>query len=716
MTTLPVDTEVVQRSSVALRYRRFQPRLVLGYQQDLRFLIEDLATLRHAEARKVLESAIQSLDDRQTELRSLGLTGVDLAPTIRYAATLRVLRDLITQGWRIRGDDEGVILDAPGRAAVHMEDPEFAKESLRRSFAFARDAQLGEPATQDFIESMERRKIGTLFANGTELARRLTEHGCSGVSPELEIIEPGSRDEGTGLLLQDIWRYARLYWSIPYRSTPGRNVFCLVRDAAHPARPLIGIAALGNPVLGMAKRDKRYAWSADGLEQRLGSLTSRKQGDIAAHLMRVLRQATKETYSADLGLPPAPLVEANKVVTALEEIARKSAAERLAQLDEAGEDRSRDYLLIRGAQQAVGNGDVDTVDWEAVARTALYRRKRASTLANLYRALSTLTKLGFSERGGHLQSALRDSEGRRAIEIALRRVKQEALASNVMALITCGAVAPYRPILGGKLVALMMLSRQVGRDVEKRYGDRVSIIASAMAGHPIRRPAKLALITTSSLYEAYGSSQYNRLKVETPAGALSFRKVDRTESFGTVQFSPDTVHSLSDVARLSDANRREVNNLFGEGTSPKLRLIRTGLEALGLDANSFLRHNSRRIIYGVELCSNTDDVVLRLTARPKYLLPAGAKGTEILVQHWRDRWLQGRIGRPDVLEGLRAEEFEHFRLSRETAELGLGAASFGRRTVHVGLPDKLPPDVQNKNDADRTFIERLSPSKVWFNG
>ena len=29
-----------------------------------------------------------------------------------------------------------------------------------------------------------------------------------------------------------------------------------------------------------------------------------------------------------------------------------------------------------------------------------------------------------------------------------------------------------------------------------------------------------------------------------------------------------------------------------------MRLIRTGLEALGLDANSFLRHNSRRIIYG----------------------------------------------------------------------------------------------------------------------
>ena len=46
-----------------------------------------------------------------------------------------------------------------------------------------------------------------------------------------------------------------------------------------------------------------------------------------------------------------------------------------------------------------------------------------------------------------------------------------------------------------------------------------------------------------------------------------------------------------------------------------MRLIRTGLEALGLDANSFLRHNSRRIIYGVPLCANTGDVVLRMSTR-----------------------------------------------------------------------------------------------------
>lgn len=715
MATLTVEGRSRTSPAAGSRYRRFRPRLVLGYQQDLQSLIEELTAMRTAEARVVLDLAIERLDERQEALQKFGLSGMDLTPTVRYGATLRVLRDLVSQGWTIREDDEGVILDAPGRAAVRLDDPEAAKESIRRSFAFARDAQLREPSTLEFIKTTERRGVERLFTSGAELATRLTEQGPAGIQPVLQVIEPGTRDETTGIWLQDVWRYARHFWSIPSQSTPGRNLFYLVRDAALPDRPLIGIAALGNPVLGLAKRDDHFGWSANGLERRLPDLDARKRREISGHLFRVLRDATEATYSGDLGVPANPLTAAATTVAALEEIERRSAADRLAKLDAAGEERDADYLLIREAQNAADHGDVDSVDWESVARTALYRRKRAGALADLYRALATLTDLGFTERGGNLPKALAEADGRRAIETALRRIKQEALASNVMELITCGAVPPYRAVLGGKLVALMMLSRQVVADVEQRYGDRVSIIASAMAGRPVSRPAKLALITTSSLYEAYGSSQYNRLKVETGKGALAYGKVARTESFGTVQFAPDTVHALNDVARHSDSNRREVNNLFGEGTSPKMRLIRTGLEALGLDANSFLRHNSRRIIYGVPLCTNTDDVVLRMSTRPRYLLPPGEEGTAVLVDYWRDRWLSSRVTRPDVLESVRGEEFEGFRLSRETDRLtsgsGGGGGSGSRRAGRVGTGIESGADIgvtgQSGEQGDHTFIERL---------
>ncbi len=710
MATLTVESRSEISADDGSRHRRFRPRLGLTYQQDLGALIEELTSLRPVEAWAVLDTAIARLAEHQLTLRALGLSGMDLALTVRYEATLRVLRDLLSQGWTIREDDEGIILDAPGRSAVRLEDPEAAKESIRRSFAFAREAQLREPATTKFIETAERRGVSRLFTSGVEAAARLTAEGPDAIQPLLQVIDPGARDETTGMLLQDVWRYARHFWSIPYQSTPGRNVFYLIRDAALPEKPLIGIAALGNPVLGLAKRDDHFGWSAKGLERRLADLTPRKRRELAAHFVRVLNEAVEATYGKDLGLGSGARPSA-AVVARLEEIERQSAALRLTRLDAAGEERDADYLLIRSAQNAADSGDVDSVSWEKVAKTALYRRKRAGALADAYRALAALNDLGFTEKGGDLQRALADPNGRRAIETALRRIKQEALASNVMELITCGAVPPYRGVLGGKLVALLMLSRQVVADVEARYGDRVSIIASAMAGRPIRRPARLALVTTSSLYEAYGSSQYNRLKVELPNGPLAYRKVARTESFGTVQFSPDTVHALSDVARHSDSNRREVNNLFGEGTSPKLRLIRTGLEALGLHSNSFLRHNSRRIIYGVPLCSNTDDIVLRVSTRPKYLLPAGDAGTKVLSDYWRTRWLAPRITRPEILEAVRGEEFESYRLSIETTSLAeadrISGGGARRRAGRVGTGVDAGYVLQTGETGDHTFIERL---------
>jgi hypothetical protein len=711
MATLTAEGRRRSSSTKSSAYRRFRPRLVLGYQQDLVALISDLTAMGSADASSILATAIAKVEERQEALQTFGLSGFDLAPTVRYGATLRVLRDLLSQGWTIREDDEGIILDAPGRAVVRLDDPEAGKESVRRSFAFARDAQLRDAPTTEFIATTERRGIERLFASGTELAARLTAKGTSAVQPELQIIEPGSRDETTGIRLQDVWRYARHFWSIPYQSTPGRNLFYLIRDGAREERPLIGIAALGNPVLGMAKRDDYYGWSAHGLQARLAGMTARKRRELSAHLVAVLWEGVSMTYSDDLALPVNPLASASATVAKLEELERQSAADRLAKLDAAGEARDADYLLIRDAHKAADDGDVDAIDWEGVARTALYRRKRARVLADVYRALAALTELGFTERGGDLHAALADQDGCRAVETALRRIKQEALASNVMELITCGAVPPYRGVLGGKIVALLMASRQAVADVDSRYGGRVSIIASAMAGRPIRRPAKLALVTTSSLYEAYGSSQYNRLKVDTEKGSLGYRKVARTESFGTVQFAPDTVHALNDVARHGDANRREVNNLFGEGTSPKLRQIRSGLEDLGLEANSFLRHHSRRLIYGVALCANTDDVVLRMTDRPRYLLPAGDAGTKVLIEYWRERWLANRIERPDVLEALRGEEFEKFRLSHESArvqsapEPGKGTdlrVSAGPEGIDIALASNAADD-----SGEATFIERL---------
>ena len=223
-----IRTPAAPTSNVSAFLRRFQPRLALGYHDELNRLVRRLEAMEHDEADRELSLAVESADRRRSKYESLGLTLQDLVPTLQWAAALRILRDLHTQGWTFQTDDEGLLLKAPGTKT--SSDPEVEKETIRRSFAFARSAQLSQPSVMRFVRGLERRGIHTLFADGPDLVDRIRSHGPSAIRPELELIEPFARDPGTGLRLQDIWRYARHFWSIPYQSTPGRNMFYLVRD------------------------------------------------------------------------------------------------------------------------------------------------------------------------------------------------------------------------------------------------------------------------------------------------------------------------------------------------------------------------------------------------------------------------------------------------------------------------------------------------------
>ena len=692
-------TPVATKRRFAAPLRRFRPRLALGYQDELYRLGRQLEALPHDEVDRALSSEVLAADNRRSKYESLGLSLEDLVPTLQWTTALRVLRDLHVQGWTLRTDDEGLLLKAPGTAT--SSDPEVEKEAVRRSFSFARNAQLAQPSTVRFIRGLEGRGIHTLFADGPELAERLRSHGPAGVQPELELVERGARDAGTGLLLQDIWRYARHFWSIPYQSTPGRNMFYLVRDGAAEGRPLIGIAALGNTVLGLAQRDDYAGWSANSLRARWAKLSVGNRRRLAALILEVVEAGIAETFSDDMwpgGIPSDWRV----AVTEAEGMERAAAGQRVELLSDYDGARDDDYLAVRAAHTTAEQGDPGSVDWHALATTALYRRKRASTLAALIRARGILTDLGAPDSAS-VERALESETGVRALETALRRIKQAVLTSNVMELITCGAVPPYRDLLGGKLVALLMLSRRVVEDYERKYAGQVSLIASGLAARPIVRPARLAWITTSSLY-AIGSSQYNRLKLSSASGVLSYERIGVTQSFGTLHFAPDTVRALSQIARLADANRRRVNNLFGEGTSPKMRLMRAGLETLGLDPAVFLRHHSPRLLYGANLCSNLSDLLVGISEKPEYVLPPGEESLAILIDHWRERWLVRRVEREEIRSRVAEQRVDTFLLGRDTALSG--GDSGGRRAVAVP-GSEFTADGILATALNRTFIERL---------
>ena len=61
MPTLTVENRSTTSPAAGSRYRRFRPRLVLGYQQDLNSLIKELTTMGTVEAGTPLDSHLPSV-------------------------------------------------------------------------------------------------------------------------------------------------------------------------------------------------------------------------------------------------------------------------------------------------------------------------------------------------------------------------------------------------------------------------------------------------------------------------------------------------------------------------------------------------------------------------------------------------------------------------------------------------------------------------------
>lgn len=689
--------------------RRFRPRVSLGYHQALVALIKDLQGRNFAGRVECIRACIDTAEAHRLQLGGLGVRPDDLQPTVFYIATLRLLRDLILQGWTAGADDDGIFIIPPLMTAAG-DDPSDTKSELRDSFKFALADQLLSDSVTAFIAGMEKKGVAALFADGPELAERLAGIGegrdvSAAIRPVLQVISVNERDPDTGLRLQDVWRYARLQWSIPYQQTPGRNLHYLIRDDAGPGRPVIGIAALGNAILGLSQRDDALGWSSASLARRFRSATASERGELARHLVDFMRAERERVYSADLGIGR---LHPEAAVARLLDIERMADSARRADLRCAGDDRTAEYNLIRDAHDLVEDGRADDVDWAAVAKTQLYRRKRAANLADTIRTLAVFDGAGVYNHPDRLLDLLQTENGHRAVETTMRRIKQQAVAENVMEIITCGAVAPYNQVLGGKLVAMLMVGPQVVRDVEARYDGKVSLIASGMAGRAIRRQPALSVLTTSSLY-ALGSAQYNRVRIPGDiaggAGEIRYERVGTTDSFGTVQFASDTIESLLAVARLANSKQRLINNLFGEGISPKLRSLRMGLDGLGLRPDEYLRHHSPRLLYAVRLATNANEVLFGLTRRPKYILPTngGAATSDQIATYWYERWAKARLARPTSLPRLRETRREEHLLSRVASDLGASAYAAHRSPEPIAATDLR---VQNSN-GPISFVEKL---------
>src|SRR5436305_6758804 len=94
---------------------------------------------------------------------------------------------------------------------------------------------------------------GTLYADALQQNLASGEEVLrSAIKPVIEVCESKKQ--------QDLFRILRYYWSSPYSEYVGRRIRLIMRDAALPSRPVIGIAALGSPIIHIPERDEWIGW------------------------------------------------------------------------------------------------------------------------------------------------------------------------------------------------------------------------------------------------------------------------------------------------------------------------------------------------------------------------------------------------------------------------------------------------------------------------
>ncbi len=630
----------------------------------------------------------------------------DTLDQMRYRATLMVLRDLLGQGWQTQYRQRSIFLARPdySEGGAAQLDPAIVKAQIREAMQEERLAKLCAPAAQRFIKDLERetpkrKSVQSLIADGRALSEKINNlpHPAvladlrNAVSPYLQLIRGEQRDEFTGLRLIDVWRYFRYLWTIPYLATPGRNLFYLVRDAAQPYHPVIGIAALGNSIVQLGERDKQIGWSVDGvvmrLQRRARRIRQTSAHGVVSELLEYLE--TEEEYSRRRERDAQSIAECllrsighELSTVSLRKLAKTRELENptpelvrhLLTIAAASEHERRNSLR---ASEASGHGlkrtEADQA-WQRDSEHPLYRRKRAQALADLLFARMELDKEQLAkEPVSALERLTRTVVGRKALRIALHANKKTKIGSSMMDLIVCGAIPPYNELLGGKLVAMLMASPQVVRDYGERYGNQPSEITSRLAGRRIVRPADLVFIGTTSLYHV-GSSQYERIKIPTPSGdSLAYRRLGHTEGYGSTLLSGETTAVLRTLVVRSEGMRR-VNNVFGEGVSPRLRQVRDGLGVIGVPQDIVLKHSCPRIIYGVTLARNAFEYLRGEANEPHFCfdLAKTLEGTIGIADYWLTRWFEPRVRRPETLAKVAQFSKADILLTRESCREGLG--------------------------------------------
>lgn len=180
-----------------------------------------------------------------------------------------------------------------------------------------------------------------------------------------------------------------------------------------------------------------------------------------------------------------------------------------------------------------------------------------------------------------------------------------------------GALPPYNQIIGGKMVAMGLASKEIRETYIQKYNNYETIIKKR------KLPAELLFITTTG---AFGkSSIYNRVKYYNDK-LIEF--LGYTKGSGAFHI-PESIYQK--ILQLLESEGINTDRGYGHGPSRKRQLLHQGFQLLNL--RDFEYHGVKRAFYLISHIYNLKQVI------QKKHVPIYKKYTiSQLCDFWKDRW------------------------------------------------------------------------------
>jgi hypothetical protein len=213
---------------------------------------------------------------------------------------------------------------------------------------------------------------------------------------------------------------------------------------------------------------------------------------------------------------------------------------------------------------------------------------------------------------------------------------------NIMDAYVLGALPPYNTLLGGKLVACLIRSRDVYDHFSKTCGKTTGIISGQ------QKKARLLAVTTSSSMGR--SSVYNRLKLD---GTEYFSPIGYTGGWGHFHIPDSLFADLRDYLRQIGHSYAD-HHQFGEGPNWRMRTTRAALEALGFN-DDLLRHGIEREVFLSQLADNALKLLRTGKGKPDLSSLLSADDVSKLAV---ERWILPRSERRPEFKAWKRENIE----------------------------------------------------------